>query len=287
MPHSMTAFARKILQPDWGSATWEIRSVNHRFLETGFRLPEATRDMEMALRDLIRKKLSRGKLDISLQLTLSDAEGAIDIDLDLAKKTIDAAARVADLLPQSTPLSPLEILRWPGVLKETETDMETVKKDLLALFEATLDQLVEGREREGEKLKAIIIDKLDAIGVQVSAVRKLLPQLIDAQRNKIVARLEEVTQDLDNDRLEQELTYIAQRADVAEELDRLDTHVSEIRHTLDQPEPMGRRLDFLLQELNREANTLASKSLAVDTSQSAVELKVLIEQIREQIQNLE
>lgn len=287
MPHSMTAFARQTLEKDWGTASWEIRSVNHRFLEMSFRLPETARDIEMALRNQARQMLNRGKLDISLQLNLAKTSAKVEIDLELTRQYIEAARQVESLLPQSAPLSALEILQWPGILQEAEVDMGAIKQELLTLFAATLRELVQGRAREGDKLKAIITAKLDAIGEEVQSVRQRMPQLIEAQRNKIVKKLQDVTESLDNDRLEQELTYIAQRADVEEEMDRLDTHISEFRRTLDQPEPIGRRLDFLLQELNREANTLASKSLAAETTQSAVELKVLIEQIREQIQNIE
>lgn len=287
MPSSMTAFARQTLQRDWGQATWELRSVNHRFLETPFRLPETLRDLEMPLRELTRKHLQRGKVDCNLQLQMTAADSDVAINLPLAKQYIHASEQVSGLMTNPSTVSPLDILRWPGVLKEPEVDREALKKDLLALFEAALLQLNEGRQREGEKLHAIIEQRLVAIEAEVVSVRKVLPELLSAQKQKLRDRLQELVADIDENRLEQELVHMAQRADVDEELDRLDTHIAEIRRTLSKPGPAGRRLDFLMQELNREANTLGSKSMASNTTQSAVELKVLIEQIREQIQNIE
>ena len=287
MPSSMTAFARLGTQQNWGTATWEIRSVNHRYLETHFRMPDTLRELEMALRELARKHLQRGKLDISLQLHLAAADGELDLNQNLAEQLIHASEQIADTMNNPAPLSPLEVMRWPGVLKEPEVDQEVLKKDLLILFENTLEQLHEGRRREGAKLHTIIEQRLVAIEKEVAAVRQVLPELLAAQKQKLHVRLAEVSANLDNERLEQEVVILAQKADVDEELDRLNAHVTEIRRVLSRDEPAGRRLDFLMQELNREANTLGSKSIAGITTQSAVELKVLIEQIREQIQNIE
>ena len=287
MPSSMTAFARQTAEFPWGSATWEIRSVNHRYLETGFRMPETVRDLEMALRELARKHLQRGKVDCSLQLHIAQESGEVAVNEPLARQYIAASQQLAGLMQNPAPVSPLDILRWPGVLREPEIDRDELKENLLALFRQTLQQLSEGRLREGEKLGQLVEQRLDTIAVEVAGVRERLPVLLEAQRQKILDRLAEVSDNLDPDRLEQELVLMAQKADVDEELDRLDTHLAEIRRVLTRREPIGRRLDFLMQELNREANTLSSKSIASDTTNSAVELKVLIEQMREQIQNIE
>ncbi|PHQ58673.1 MAG: YicC family protein [Porticoccus sp.] len=287
MPSSMTAFARHSIECHWGTAAWEIRSVNHRYLETGFRMPETVRDLEATLRELTRKHLQRGKVDCTLQLNIAKQSGEVAINQPLAEQYITASEQLARLMADPAKISPLDILRWPGVLSEPEIDREELKNTLLRLFEETLDQLVEGRRREGGKLGELVEQRLDGIAVQLATVRSRLPELLAAQRQKLIDRLREVSTDLDQNRLEQELVLIAQRADVDEELDRLDTHLGEIRRVLQRQEPIGRRLDFLMQELNREANTLSSKSIATDTTNAAVELKVLIEQMREQIQNIE
>jgi len=287
MPSSMTAFARHSIECHWGTAAWEIRSVNHRYLETGFRMPETVRDLEVTLRELTRKHLQRGKVDCTLQLNIAKQSGEVAINQPLAEQYIAASEQLAHLMADPAKISPLDILRWPGVLSEPEIDREELKNTLLRLFEETLDQLVEGRRREGEKLGELVEQRLDGIAVQLATVRSRLPELLAAQRQKLIDRLQEVSTGLDQNRLEQELVLIAQRADVDEELDRLDTHLGEIRRVLQRQEPIGRRLDFLMQELNREANTLSSKSIATDTTNAAVELKVLIEQMREQIQNIE
>jgi len=287
MPSSMTAFARQTIESDWGTAAWEIRSVNHRYLETNFRMPETVREIEMELRELARKYLQRGKVDCSLQLHIAEGAGAIAVNDELVTQCISACELLSNQMNNPAQISPLDILRWPGALKEAEVDREALKTTLTQLFEETLKQLSEGRQREGGKLKALIEQRLDAITEEVGKVRHQLPLLLAAQKQKIIDRLQDVSESLDADRLEQELVFLAQKADVDEELDRLDTHLTEIRRVLARKEPIGRRLDFLMQELNREANTLASKSIASDTTQSSVELKVLIEQMREQIQNIE
>ncbi len=287
MPSSMTAFARQTIECDWGTAAWEVRSVNHRYLETNFRMPETVREIEMTLRELARKHLQRGKVDCSLQLNIAQGSGNIAINDDLVTQCISACEQLAQKMSNPAQISPLDILRWPGALKEAEVDHDALKQTLASLFEKTLKQLKEGRQREGEKLQLLIEQRLDAIAEEVDKVRQQLPLLLAAQKQKIIDRLHEISDSLDSERLEQELVFLAQKADVDEELDRIDTHLTEIRRVLKRKEPIGRRLDFLMQELNREANTLASKSIASDTTQSSVELKVLIEQMREQIQNIE
>jgi uncharacterized protein (TIGR00255 family) len=287
MPHSMTAFARQSAQFDWGSITWEIRSVNHRYLELDIRMPETVRELEMALRDQTRKTLNRGKVGCFMQLQLEQSSSEVNVNTDLAKRYIDASEQINALLSTPASISPFDILNRPGVLQEAQVDADELIKETIELFKKALGQLCDAREREGVKLQEFIEQRLEGIGAEVVKVREVLPELMAAQHQKIRSKLNDLQGDLDNDRIEQELVHLAQRADVDEELDRLDAHLSEIRHILSRKGPIGRRLDFLMQELNREANTLSSKSLATDTTNSAVELKVLIEQMREQIQNIE
>lgn len=283
----MTAFARATREVPGGTLTWELRSVNHRFLEPHFRLPEALRELEMPLRDRLRERLSRGKIDATLTLC-ELAEGApIAIDAGRVEALVDACAQIAARLVQSAPVSALDLLRMPGVMRVQAPDREQLTRVAAGLFEQALDELAEVRRREGEQLAALICERLARIDREVETTRALLPELRAAQRARLRARLDELAAQIDAERLEQELVYLAQRADVDEELDRLATHSGEFRRALAAPGAIGRRLDFLSQELNREANTLGAKSLGTATTQAAVEMKVLIEQIREQVQNLE
>ena len=288
MPRSMTGFARLEAKHPWGTLVWEMRSVNHRYLEPQFRLPETLRALEPQLRDCVRRQLQRGKLEASLNIQHQEApEQELAINLPLAQQVSNAAHQINDLLTDPAPVSALEILRWPGIISGRETDPQAVENAALALFESCIEQLVGNRRREGGELSQFIRQRLDAIAEQVALVRGRMPDILQAQQDKLEARLRALKAELDRDRLEQEMVYLAQKADVAEELDRLDTHLAEVRRTLAQSGAIGRRLDFLMQELNREANTLSSKSLVGETTQAAVELKVLIEQMREQIQNIE
>ncbi|MEA3298873.1 MAG: YicC/YloC family endoribonuclease [Pseudomonadota bacterium] len=287
MPQSMTAFARVTHQDEWGSLSWEIRSVNHRYLEAALRMPETLRDLEMPLRELARQRLHRGKVDCTVQLALNrDLEGLV-VNTARARQYIDAALCIAELMPGAAAISPMDILDHPGVLEQRQLDSDALKQQCRELFIAAVDQLVEIRALEGAKLADFIRQRLTAIAAETARIRTLMPAIIEGQRTKLRERVADLQLDLDPQRLEQEIALLAQKADVAEELDRLDAHLSEIRRVLDNREPIGRRLDFLMQELNREANTLSSKSIALDTTQAAVELKVLIEQMREQIQNIE
>ena len=287
MPRSMTAFARNTVDFSWGSITCELRSVNHRFLEAGFRMPETLRQVEMSLREIARKKLTRGKVDISLQVALNNDDATVHIDMALAGRTIEIAQTLASELLNPAPISPLDIMRWPGVLTEQSVETENLHGAAIKTFTEAVDQLLEGRQREGDKLAEMIEERLCGIETQVAIVRENLPSILDHQRVRLNEKLEHLRAQVDSDRLEQEMVIIANRADVDEELDRLAAHISEIRRVLKSEEAIGRRLDFLMQELNREANTLGSKSIAGVTTQASVELKVLIEQMREQIQNLE
>jgi uncharacterized protein (TIGR00255 family) len=285
----MTGFARREAKLPWGTAVWEIRSVNHRYLEPNFRLPEDFREIEPYLRDAMRKSLQRGKIEASLSIQWEhEAEADLGINLSRVSQLAKAATQINDLLGKAAaPLSALEILKWPGVMQKQELDREAMQAAVLGVFEDALIALIEHRSREGAELEQLILQRLDAVSAQVVKVRARMPEILSAQREKLQTKLAALQIDLDPERLEQEIVLLAQKADVDEELDRLDTHVIEVKRSLKQTDSLGRRLDFLMQELNREANTLSSKSIVSDTTQAAVELKVLIEQMREQVQNIE
>lgn len=288
MPRSMTGFARLEAQYPWGHLICEIRTVNHRYLEPGLRLSDALRSLEPVLREQLRNQLGRGKVDLVLAFKPDESSGlSTDFNADLARDLVRMVEQVNQLANNPAAINALEILRWPGVLKARELDQELLEKEALVLFDKTLKQLLENRAREGAELTNLIEQRLQAIAAQVDEVRTRLPELAAHQQEKLRTRLEALKTDVDQDRLAQELVYLAQKSDVAEELDRLEAHIIEVRRTLKQKEPVGRRLDFLMQELNREANTLSSKSTASSNTQSAVDIKVLIEQMREQVQNIE
>ena len=286
MIHSMTGYARKEFKGDWGSAVWEIRSVNQRYLETYLRLPEQLRGLEPILRERFRKQLERGKVECNLRFESQTANAQIHVNEALAEQLIDNALWVIDRAGQGQ-LNPLDVLRWPGVIAAEEQDMDELNTILLAGFDEVLAQFVESRQSEGEKLKVLIEQRLEGIQGEIIKVRALMPQILDWQRQKLIDRLAEAKLELEPTRVEQEIIMLAQRIDVAEELDRLGMHITETHKILKKGGACGRRLDFMMQEFNRESNTLGSKSINADTTQSAVELKVLIEQMREQIQNIE
>jgi uncharacterized protein (TIGR00255 family) len=287
MIYSMTAFARVETKKDWGSAVWEIRSVNQRFLETYFRLPEQFRSLEPVLRERFRKKLARGKVECALRFTANDAAVTkLSLNEELAKQVLHAADWVQSH-GQSTGVNPLDVLRWPGVIAAEEADMDTIHGDVMEAFDQALNDFISARATEGEALKGMITQRLDAIEVEAEKVAARMPEIMVWQREKVQARFEEAKVELDAGRFEQEMIMLAQKVDVAEELDRLNAHVKETRNILKKGGAVGRRLDFMMQEFNRESNTLGSKSISTDITQSAVELKVLIEQMREQIQNIE
>jgi uncharacterized protein (TIGR00255 family) len=287
MIHSMTAFARAEQASANGTLSWELRSVNHRYLEPHLRLPEAFRDLEGAVREALRNGLSRGKVECTLRFSDDNAGKALQVDLERAGQLIAAAESVAGLIKQPAALNPLEVLGWPGVLVADAADPQALNQSALALFTQALNDLKSGREREGSELAKLLNERLDSILEQVVALRELVPQMLAGQRQKILDRCAEMQAELDPQRLEQELVLLAQKSDVAEELDRLNTHVIEVRRVLKSGGQAGRRLDFLMQELNREANTLGSKAFDTRSTQAAVNLKVLIEQMREQVQNIE
>lgn len=288
MLKSMTAFARQEQSTPSGTLTWEIRSVNHRYLEPNFRIPEQFREAESQLRELLRKKLARGKLDCNLKWQASDqADDGISLNAEALSQLSAALDQISQNVPKSAAPSALDILQWPGVVDHKEEDRADQIKQCVQAFSKALDTLIENRIREGQQLEPLFDDRLNKIDDIVKQVRVLLPQILEQQRQNLNKRFEELSVDLDPQRLEQEMVVLAQKSDVDEELDRLDAHVKEVRKVLAKKEPVGRRLDFLMQELNREANTLSSKSIVTDTTKAAVELKVLIEQMREQVQNVE
>ena len=287
MVHSMTAFARHEQATAHGTLSWELRSVNHRYLEPHLRLPEAFRDLEGAVREALRQGLSRGKVECTLRFAEENAGKQLQVDSERARQVIAAAEQVATLIQQPAPLNPLEVLAWPGVLVADSADPQALNAAALKLFDQALSELKAGRAREGAELAKLLNDRLDSILEEVAALRELVPQMLAGQRAKIETRFAEMQAELDPQRLEQELVLLAQKSDVAEELDRLSTHVNEVRRVLKAGGAAGRRLDFLMQELNREANTLGSKAFDPRSTQAAVNLKVLIEQMREQVQNIE
>lgn len=287
MIHSMTAFARAEQAGPNGTLSWELRSVNHRYLEPHLRLPEALRDLEGAVREALRQGLSRGKVECTLRYAEDSAGKPLQVDRERAAQLVAAAESVAALIKQPAALNPLEVLGWPGVLVADGADPQALNQAALALFNQALDELKKGRSREGAELAKLLGERLDGILAEVAALRELVPQMLAAQRQKILDRCTEMQAELDPQRLEQELVLLAQKSDVAEELDRLSTHVGEVRRVLKAGGAAGRRLDFLMQELNREANTLGSKAFDPRSTQAAVNLKVLIEQMREQVQNIE
>ncbi|MBY6064520.1 YicC/YloC family endoribonuclease [Pseudidiomarina sediminum] len=287
MIQSMTGYARHEMKAEWGTATWEMRSVNQRFLETYFRMPEQFRSMENMLREKLRKQLQRGKVECNLRVNIEQsAESGLQLNEDLARSVISSANWVANQSASSN-INPIDVLRWPGVVAQDEADMDAIQNDVLAAFEATLAEFIGNRESEGKALERLIEERLEGVSDQVVIVRKRMPEVLEWQRERLLTRLAEAQVELDPQRLEAEMVMLAQKTDVAEELDRLDTHVIETRKILRKGGACGRRLDFMMQEFNREANTLGSKSINTDITAAAVELKVLIEQMREQIQNIE
>ena len=288
--HSMTAFARTEQAAPFGTLQVEIRSVNQRYLEPHFRLHESLRDLEPLLREALRTRLARGKVECSVRFESADTADTAQapaVNAQRLKEIADALATIQQQVPSAVPPTTLALLNQPGVMETQHLDQDAVKAAAKALFNQALDELIDARAREGDKLAEMITTRLDAVSEQVATVRSLLPQILERQRAQLLERLEIAKTELDPQRLEAELVLVAQKADVDEELDRLTAHIEEVRHQLAQKGPKGRRLDFLMQELNREANTLSSKSVVAETTRCAVELKVLIEQMREQIQNIE
>ena len=288
MTLSMTAFSRQQQEQKWGSLTWEIRSVNHRYLETSVRLPESLRALENGVREAVRKRLTRGKVECALRFQ-SEAKFSSDLHLNtkLIQQLVQANIEIEQITGSSVSLKNMEVLRWPGVIEEQDFDKTSIEKQALSLFSAALDDLVATREREGAELQGFIQQRIVSVREIVVSIRNKMPEILARQKQNILDRLADLQAELEPTRLEQEVSLLAQKADVEEELDRLDSLLNEVERALGAKGQKGRRLDFLMQELNREANTLSSKSIVVETTLNAVELKVLIEQMREQIQNVE
>lgn len=268
--------------------TWELRSVNHRYLEVFVRLPEELRALEPLVRERVNARLGRGKVECTLRCRWAPEQvAALELDQERLAAVLNACREIENRSAEAASPGVMELLRWPGVVREPAPDTGAAQDHALALLAQALDELIETREREGEQIRVLLTTRLDAIAEQVDRARERLPEVRQKIRDKLEARVGELLDRVDSDRLEQELVLLAQKVDVDEELDRLDGHVVETRRVLGRDEPVGRRLDFLMQEFNREANTLGSKSADSETTAVAVELKVLIEQMREQVQNVE
>lgn len=288
MIRSMTAFARKETQQEWGELILEIRSLNHRYLEISTRLPEDLRVLESPIRERVQHALSRGKLECNLRFQRhGEASAEIELNQERVSRLIALNREVCEILGEDQIMRPAELLRWPGVVEEKEPDLAPINETAINLLDDALKELVQNREREGARLKELIEHRCESMANIALKIREYLPTLRQHHRDRLQIKLDDFDVEVDQIRLEQELVIQAQKLDIDEELDRLDTHIREVRDVLERSEPVGRRLDFLMQELNREANTLGSKSAAMETTQAAVELKVLIEQIREQVQNIE
>jgi uncharacterized protein (TIGR00255 family) len=286
---SMTGFARREAAGAWGTLVCELRSVNHRFLETGFRLPEELRSLEPELRQGMMRDLKRGKVDCTLSYRAAQgAERALEIDPEALQRLVARLRVVKAAMPDhAASVDALEMLRWPGVIRDADGGTEELLNAARALASQALTELIATRAREGVRLRELIEQRCNGLATLVEQVRARLPEVQARARTRLTERIAELTAAVDHDRLEQELAMLLQRLDVDEELDRLGAHIGEIRRVVGGNEPAGRRLDFLMQELNREANTLSSKSQDLDVTRAAVDMKVLIEQMREQVQNVE
>jgi len=283
---SMTAFGRKESDGPWGHAACEIKTVNHRYLEIAIRLPEDLRQLENGIRKLISTRLNRGKVDCTLRYEPDESiDNEIPLNLELATRLMN----IVEKLPVRgmQPMNPFDILRWPGVIQKDPPDADTLSEPILKLVDETLDIIIAGRQWEGKQLGGMILDRCEITLTHVKQLKEQLPALIESQRSRIINRANELSISLDHDRLEQEMLLLINKMDVAEELDRLESHIAEVKRLLNQDSPAGRRLDFLMQEMNREANTLGSKACNIAVTNNSVDLKVLIEQMREQIQNIE
>lgn len=288
MTASMTAFSRNHISTSWGQLIWEIRSVNHRYLDIHLRLPDSLRIIEEAVREKINSQLARGKIECCLRFQVDrNQPGSMSINTGLVDRLTEMSNEIEKRIYESSSIGVTDILSWPGVITEDGIDYESLAESAVVMLDDTLKDLIRNRQREGERLSELVRTRLIAIEEQVGKVRAVLPEIATAFRLKLENRLNELRESLDSGRLEQEIVIFASKSDIAEELDRLESHITETRHALDSNKPVGRRLDFLMQEMNREANTLGSKSSDIRITNASIELKVLIEQIREQIQNIE
>lgn len=288
MLQSMTGFAREAAESSFGTLTCELRTVNHRYLDVQFRLPDELRPREVEFRQQIAAAIKRGKVECSLHLRRALHENEeLKLNHELVRQLSARVKELSELLPETRPLDPVDMLRWPGVIQEPDIDTEPLFATAADLLATTLSALNEMRSNEGGRIAEMLKTRCAEILDIAAGVKKRMPEVLSAVRIKQRDRIDSLNLDADPARLETELALIAQKLDIDEELDRLVSHVSEIRTVLKKSEPVGRRLDFMMQELNREANTLGSKSADTETTRAAVDLKVLIEQMREQIQNVE
>lgn len=288
MTNSMTAFARKEKQADWGQTVWEVRSVNHRYLEIVLSLPDSFSQLEPLIRKQIQARLQRGRIEVKLRYKLYINKAMpIEVDEELMQSLIGAYHKIAQLAHTNLPINPGELLRWPQLLKSPELNMEVIQPKLMVLFSETLDDFCKVRRNEGGAIFELLNQRLIKLTDLTQQIQVQLPQILNMQREKLLTRIHEIKTNLDPNRLEQEMLLFTQKTDVAEELDRLQIHLHEFKNLLVKSKAKGKQLDFLLQELNREANTLASKSLNAELTLSAVNIKVLIEEMREQVQNIE
>jgi len=284
----MTAFSRATGQTPWGEITCELRSVNHRYLEINPRLAEEVRSLEPRVRDAIAKHLKRGRVDCTIRLQQQEMwSGDIDVDMTLIDKLVAVSQQVRDRAGDIEPLRAVDVLRWPGVVRVAQLDENQIGSVAVECLERATRQLVVVRKREGDRLLESLLEKLLAAKSVVNELKQSIPQWQQLFRQRVEKRLTEARANLDQDRLEQEMLIYIQKSDVTEEMDRLDVHLNEVSNVFELAQPIGRRLDFLMQELTREANTLGSKSIDTRLTQASVNLKVLIEQMREQVQNLE
>jgi len=288
MIKSMTAFASGEIEIDNLTVNCELRSVNHRYCDISLKLPDRLRFSEVDIRAAMTSLLKRGKIECSLSYKKQSVQQQkITINEEAVKSLLAATSKIEDLMHNGRPFTAFDILNYPGIQQEPETNKEALLQGINTVVEEALEQLVAAREREGAQLEILITQRCEKIRLLVETANKIMPGVLEGIRTKIKTRLTELVEDPDFDRLEQEMLFLTQKLDVAEELDRLDTHVKEVLNVLTKQEPIGRRLDFLMQEMNREANTLGSKSADKEMTQISIDLKVLIEQMREQIQNIE
>ena len=288
MTASMTAYGRTEETNEIGHITWEIRSVNHRYLEVNIRVPEELRMLEAKVREHISNRLKRGKVDCSLRFDADEiSRKGLSINAELTKSLVQSAESIQSSMEDPAALNAMDVLRWPGVINRDMIDAVSISVPLLKQLDVTLESVVETRLGEGQKLQSIILERCDSIASLLKVFKEKLPEIQQMLRDRLTQKSQELAIELDKDRLEQEILLLVQKSDVAEELDRLDAHLGEVRQVLQKNEPVGRRLDFLMQELNREANTLGSKAANLDYTNTSVDMKVLIEQMREQIQNIE
>jgi uncharacterized protein (TIGR00255 family) len=287
MIYSMTGYAVAARELETAVLNLELRSVNHRYLDIQFRLPDELRSIESALRETLTARLNRGKIECRISYALVAGRSSAELDEELLKQLVALNGRVRVAMPDAQSVTAADVLRWPGMLGTETLDADEMRKVCQSLLEQVLEDFTLTRGREGEKLKAILLERAASVDQHLAEVGPRMPQVIAAFQEKLSSRLKEALANADEDRIRQEVVLFANKIDVDEELTRLTTHIAELRRILDKGGAVGKRLDFLMQELNREANTLGSKAADVSVTQVSMELKLLIEQMREQIQNIE